>query len=199
MALAESPVDGNLVAAREIALTPCWASDAQWLQRSLEPPLLVVPAAQPFGIVGPVALWERAQPIRTVPCEHVFEYNREAGQVAACSKVEDRRAGLGRLPGSQRPGDPPALGVGLLRVRSAGGPSLAEHPAQPAPPTPRPPPDGRAGGISDQTSGRNRLSGSTWPVAVRAVRAWLTPMERAATLLAVVVASPAAPAAARAA
>jgi hypothetical protein len=35
MALAKSPVDGDLVAAYEIALAPCSASDAQWLQRSL--------------------------------------------------------------------------------------------------------------------------------------------------------------------
>jgi hypothetical protein len=58
MALAEAPVDGNLVAADEIAFTSCWASDAQWLQRFLEPPLLVVPAAQSLGVEGSVALWE---------------------------------------------------------------------------------------------------------------------------------------------
>jgi hypothetical protein len=35
MALAKSPVDGNFVAADEIALAPYSASDAQWLQQSL--------------------------------------------------------------------------------------------------------------------------------------------------------------------
>jgi hypothetical protein len=73
MALAEAPVDGNLVAADEIALTPCWASDAQWLQRFPEPPLLVVPAAQSHGVEGPVALWEGAQPLTAACCEHVFD------------------------------------------------------------------------------------------------------------------------------
>jgi hypothetical protein len=79
MALAEPPVDGNLVAAYEIALTPCWASDAQWLQRFPEPLLLVVPAAQSLGIEGPVALWEGAQPLGTVICEHVFDSSTGPG------------------------------------------------------------------------------------------------------------------------
>jgi hypothetical protein len=36
---------------------------------------------------------------------------------------------------SQRPSDPPALGLGLLRVLFCWQALLAEHPAQPAPPS----------------------------------------------------------------
>ena len=75
---------------------------------------------------------------------------------------------------------------------------LADHPTRQHRPTRRPPRRPRGGrrrpGI--QAEPAVRLS---WPVALRAVRAWLIPMERAGALLAVVVASTAAPAAATAA
>ena len=67
-----------------------------------------------------------------------------------------RRTRLGRLPGPQRPGDPPALGAGVLRVQLL----LAGLPGRTTPSAPVPGrPDGRAGGAGDRSSRRNRPRG----------------------------------------
>jgi hypothetical protein len=68
-----------------------------------------------------------------------------------------RRARLGRLPGPLRPGHPPALGAGLLRllVLLAGRPRRAPHPTRSARPAGRRP-VGRAGGHAERASAPNQ-------------------------------------------
>jgi hypothetical protein len=74
---------------------------------------------------------------------------------------------------------------------------LAEHPGQPAPPDPRAATVAARGAEATGIGAEPAVS-SSWPVALRAVRAWLIPWSVLA-LLAVVVTSTAAPAAATAA
>ena len=74
---------------------------------------------------------------------------------------------------------------------------LAEHPGQPAPPDPQAAPAAARGAEATGIGAEPAVS-SSWPVALRAVRAWLIPWSVLA-LLAVVVTSTAAPAAATAA
>ena len=85
-----------------------------------------------------------------------------------------RRARLGRLPGPHQTG--PSAGTGrwcAVRSRSAGRPSSPNQPA--SAPVPGRRSGGRAGGDGDRASAPNRPSGASWPVALRAVRAWLAP------------------------
>jgi hypothetical protein len=74
---------------------------------------------------------------------------------------------------------------------------LAEHPGQPAPPDPQAATVAARGAEATGIDAEPAVS-SSWPVALRAVRAWLIPWSVLA-LLAVVVTSTAAPAAATAA
>jgi hypothetical protein len=74
---------------------------------------------------------------------------------------------------------------------------LTEHPAQPAPPDPQAAPSATRGGLP--TGHRRRTSQELLAGGVASGAGLADPMERAAALLAVVVASPAAPAATRAA
>src|SRR5215218_10637123 len=86
-----------------------------------------------------------------------------------------RRARLGRLPGPLRLGHPPALDAGLLCVfvLLAGLPGPTTPPDRHRP-IPRPPRRSRGGCRRAGIGAEPTVSGS-WPVALRAVRAWLTP------------------------
>jgi hypothetical protein len=52
---------------------------------------------------------------------------------------------------------------------------LAEHPSQPASADPRPPPRRPRGGRRRPGIGAEPAVSSSWPMALRAVQAWLTP------------------------
>jgi hypothetical protein len=82
-----------------------------------------------------------------------------------------RRARLGRLPGPKRPGDPPTLGAGLLRVQLLlAGLSRRTTPSAPVPGRP----GGRAGGAGDRSSRRNRPRGGRGQWRCARCGAWLT-------------------------
>ena len=71
-----------------------------------------------------------------------------------------------------RSGDPPALGAGVLRVQLL----LAGLPRRTTRSAPVPGRrDGRAGGAGDRSSQAEPAARLSWPVALRQVRAWLTP------------------------
>ena len=92
-----------------------------------------------------------------------------------------RRAGLGRLPGPHRPRHPPPLARwSAAPSRSAGGPSSPRIPIVPPiqhhPTCPIHRPHGRPrGGPPRPGIHAEPAVGSSWPAALRAVRAWLTP------------------------